>query len=534
LAGVVIVVVYKPQAVIMSQIDIETGGTTNGHGQCDYNLSYIWKVPDHFRLNHEHFVPRTWRFGLHNRSIDQAKVADDIKMCLVRGLQLSADQWLEFCAAVVPDPQKVQLMYVMCDPAVQLLEAEEIRKLLTLDALFLVAYLLHVGCKQPGQTLSTPTFCRVLKTPFFAGYETTVWSDVCLVENQIPLELLSNVISWLRDMTEGDCNNIPPWSNEFWRRTIFRLATKYFVNRNVEGNDALWRRTIFRLATKYFVNRNVEGNDALWRRTIFRLATKYFVNRNVEGYEALWDKQFEQSEETFLKIDELSQSRGMGTYEHILDIVSYNVNGQSYHDYSENTTEVFKRIPSATTLRKSGVTFKSNRSSSLDNISFKSGCFKSGCLQIPYNYLYDGTEQRFRNLVLHEVLKNGKQSTIRSYTFLMGDLIRTEEDERILVDTGVIGHGLDHSNAHKMWKEIYRNVEPPRITEALSDTLDSIHDFAGKRRNTYWVEYKERHCSRPWFCCSALAVTFVTICTAVQTYIAITNSNHMKPTFRSP
>jgi hypothetical protein len=486
LAGVVIVVVYKPQAVIMSQIDIETGGTTNGHGQCDYNLSYIWKVPDHFRLNHEHFVPRTWRFGLHNRSIDQAKVADDIKMCLVRGLQLSADQWLEFCAAVVPDPQKVQLMYVMCDPAVQLLEAEEIRKLLTLDALFLVAYLLHVGCKQPGQTLSTPTFCRVLKTPFFAGYETTVWSDVCLVENQIPLELLSNVISWLRDMTEGDCNNIPPWSNEFWRRTIFRLATKYFVN------------------------------------------------RNVEGYEALWDKQFEQSEETFLKIDELSQSRGMGTYEHILDIVSYNVNGQSYHDYSENTTEVFKRIPSATTLRKSGVTFKSNRSSSLDNISFKSGCFKSGCLQIPYNYLYDGTEQRFRNLVLHEVLKNGKQSTIRSYTFLMGDLIRTEEDERILVDTGVIGHGLDHSNAHKMWKEIYRNVEPPRITEALSDTLDSIHDFAGKRRNTYWVEYKERHCSRPWFCCSALAVTFVTICTAVQTYIAITNSNHMKPTFRSP
>jgi len=287
-------------------------------------------------------------------------------------------------------------------------------------------------------------------------------------------------------MTEGDCNTIPPWSDEFWRRTIFRLATKYFVN------------------------------------------------RNVEGYEALWDKQFEQSEETFLKIDELSQSRGMGTYEHILDIVSYNVNGQSYHDYSENTTEVFKRIPSATTLRKSGVTFKSNRSSSLDNISFKSGCFKSGCLQIPYNYLYDGTEQRFRNLVLHEVLKNGKQSTIRSYTFLMGDLIRTEEDERILVDAGVIGHGLDHSNAHKMWKEIYRNVEPPRITEALSDTLDSIHDFAGKRRNTYWVEYKERHCSRPWFCCSALAVTFVTICTAVQTYIAITNSNHMKPTFRSP
>ena len=449
-------------------------------------VSNLW--PDR-----EHFEPRTWRFGLHNRSTDQAKVTDEIKMSLVRGLGLSEDQWLVFCAAVVPDPQKVQLIYNwMCDPAVQSLEAEERRKLLTLDALFLVAYLLHVGRKQSEQT--TPSFCRVLKTHFFAGYETAVWSDVCLVENQIPLELLSNVISWLRGMTEGNCNNIPPWSDEFWRRTIFRLATKYFVNRNVEGNKALW------------------------------------------------DTRFEEREKNFPKIDDLIHG-GMGTYEHILDIVSHNLNGQSYL-YSERTTGDFKRIPSATTLKKSGVTFKPSSPSSLGNISSQSGClaplgnfsFQKGtrCLQIPYNYLYDGTEQRFRNLVLHEVLKPGTQSTIRFYTLLMGDLIRTEEDERILVDAGVIGNGLDRSNAHKMWKEIHRNVEPPKITKALSDTLDSIDDFARNRRNKYWVEYKERHCSRPWYCCSAVAFTFVTVCTAVQTYVAISNSNHMKPTFRSP
>jgi hypothetical protein len=476
LAGVVIVVVYKPQAVIMSQIDIETGGRTNGRWlrefcpsqnvQWDYHLSrYIRKVPAHFRSNHEHFEPRTWQFGLHNRSIGQAKVADEIKMSLVRGLRLSADQWLEFCAAVVPDPQKVQLIYLMYGYAMQSLEVEDIRKLLTLDALFLVAYLLHVGCKQSEPTLPTPSFCSVLKNSEFAGYETTVWSDVCLVENQIPLELLSNVISWLRGMTEGNCNNIPPWSDKFWRRTIFRLSTKYFFN------------------------------------------------RNVKGYEASWDKQFKRSEETYSR----------GTYGHILDIVYHNLNGQSYLS-AERTTDVFKRIPSATTLKKSGVTFKSNSSSSLADISFQ-----SGCLQIPYIYLDDGTEQWFRNLVLHELLEPDTRSTIRSYTLLMGDLIRTEDDERILVDAGVIGNGLDRSNAHKMWKEIHRNVEPPRITEALSETLDSIYDFTRSWRNTYWVKYKQRYCSRP---CSAFAV-FVVVCTAIQTYIAITSSNHMKPTFKS-
>ena len=174
-----------------------------------------------FQVQKKHFEPRTWRFGLHNRFLIHAEVADEIKMSLLVGLRLSDDQWLAFCDAVVPHPQEVQLMYGKCDPAVQLLNVEEIRKLLTLDALFLVAFLLHVGFIESKDALSTPSFCSVLKTHFFAGYETTVWFDVCLVENQIPLELLSNVISWLRGMSGGDCNRIPLWTDKFWRRTIF-------------------------------------------------------------------------------------------------------------------------------------------------------------------------------------------------------------------------------------------------------------------------------------------------------------------------
>ena len=136
--------------------------------------------------------------------------------------------------------------------------------------------------------------------------------------------------------------------------------------------------------------------------------------------------------------------------------------------------------------------------------------------------------------MLYEVLKNDTQSTIRSYTLLMGDLIRTEEDERILVDAGVIGNGLDRSNAHEMWKEIHRNVDPPRITQALLKTLDSIDAFSRSRRNRYWVEFKATQCSRPWFCFSAFVVTLVTICTGIQTYVAVVGSYGMKPHFRSP
>lgn len=66
-----------------------------------------------------------------------------------------------------------------------LFKMQGLSALLILDALFLVAYFLNVGCQQQKPYDIKPSFNE--GTHFVQAYKAPIWFDVYLLENQITL-----------------------------------------------------------------------------------------------------------------------------------------------------------------------------------------------------------------------------------------------------------------------------------------------------------------------------------------------------------
>ena len=157
--------------------------------------------------------------------------------------------------------------------------------------------------------------------------------------------------------------------------------------------------------------------------------------------------------------------------------------------------------------------------------------YKNGCLTIPFIDVNDWTEVSLRNLVVYEDLYL-REYTAKISTTIMDDLVKTEDDFKLLVDSGVLGNNLDDDElgAHRIWKRINNQTSLPLVSEEVHTTLKSINDFAKSKRNLYWFEFKKTFCSRPWLV-QVLTISLVTIATGIQTYSAVIGSNGMKPQF---
>jgi hypothetical protein len=187
----------------------------------------------------------------------------------------------------------------------------------------------------------------------------------------------------------------------------------------------------------------------------------------------------------------------------------------------------YLHIPSATTLHNAGVTIHGKCPAFLGDIGFE-----NGCLTIPFIDVHDKTEVALRNLVVYEDLYV-YTDTVNSYTRIMGDLVKTEDDFKLLVDSGVIENNLDDDEvgAHRIWKRINNQIYIAFVSEVLHTTLKTINKFAKSKRNLYWFEFKKTFCSRPWIILSVLTIIVVTIATCIQAYTAVIGSNGMKPKF---
>jgi hypothetical protein len=64
----------------------------------DFSEVVCWKVPDSRRATSDHFDPKSWRFGLHNRAPDtlQTDGTEHFKIQVARALSLTGDRWKEF------------------------------------------------------------------------------------------------------------------------------------------------------------------------------------------------------------------------------------------------------------------------------------------------------------------------------------------------------------------------------------------------------------------------------------------------------
>ena len=334
-----------------------------------------WKVPDSMRTGSDHFDPKSWRFGLHNRAPDtlQTDGTERSKIQVARALSLTGDRCDEFCKDVVIEEKSHWEAVYGQSPHAKSHSIADIRCLLALDALFLVIIMQWGG----GGTKSlSPPLQKVVKNQLMRVHLNDLWwSDFYLVGNQIPMVLLERVVRILR--TRG-CEFIKAWEHEQWQ------------GRNI-GNCVAW---------EHFYRPGIALAGLL---TIF-----------------------EQRMEKWLQL-EGGKLEGAS---HILDKSYRILCGDSHGRHDKR----YQSVPSATYLEACGVRIKGKEFTCFEDISFE-----RGCLWIPFLQIYVTTKRYLHNLVVHEDLTYGQSKCCaRSYTKLMENLMKTTEDVDLLVKWGVI------------------------------------------------------------------------------------------------
>jgi hypothetical protein len=140
---------------------------------------FITKVPNYLRVPPEQFTPKEWRFGLHNREL-RTSGAEGVKIA-VAGYFFADDEsdaWDNLCNFVVDDPAGLVRLYGLQDGFTEFSE-RQVKYLLALDALFIVLRSTNFGGKLQLD---------------LGWYQNCLMTDMVLLENQVPMDLLRKVV----------------------------------------------------------------------------------------------------------------------------------------------------------------------------------------------------------------------------------------------------------------------------------------------------------------------------------------------------
>ncbi|CAK9190962.1 unnamed protein product [Sphagnum troendelagicum] len=151
----------------------------------------VRKLPACYRVPLEQYTPKLWQFGLHNRDVLHPSESEDLKIALAAASELGP--WDEVCASVVDDPVGVLRAYGL-DHSEPKFSIRQMQCLLTLDALttFLVFAKGTYRNIFDERTQIGARLTSLLK-PSLEYYH--LYTDLFLVDNQIPIALLRKVIS---------------------------------------------------------------------------------------------------------------------------------------------------------------------------------------------------------------------------------------------------------------------------------------------------------------------------------------------------
>jgi hypothetical protein len=185
-------------------------------------------------------------------------------------------------------------------------------------------------------------------------------------------------------------------------------------------------------------------------------------------------------------------------------------------------------IQSATCLKKVGIQIKGVEGM-LDEVAFH-----EGCLYLPVVKLYDRTESYFRNLVMYEFYDHfiAKRCALGEYVHLMGDLIKSLEDVRHLIDCDVIKNFLvTDKNAFRMWDNLQSGINYSGYSKPYHDMVKKINGQCKSTLHIVRTEFYQLFCSRPWYVIAIITASLIAIGTFIQAYASIIGSNRMKPHF---
>ncbi|KAL0557656.1 hypothetical protein IC582_006206 [Cucumis melo] len=190
---------------------------------------------------------------------------------------------------------------------------------------------------------------------------------------------------------------------------------------------------------------------------------------------------------------------------------------QNRPDKKDSDRELLSRPPSITELRESGVTIKKAKNAKyLTNITFK-----NGVLEIPHLHIYDEFELIIRNVIAFEqVHARDRNMYATQYILFMDDMISTEKDVRILVNSEVIVNNIGGSDKEvtELFNNLAKFINSFNINSSKFNHISkALHKHCNGRWNKAKASLKHNYFNTPWAFISFFAASFLVLLTLLQT-----------------
>jgi hypothetical protein len=504
----------------------------------------IKRVPDFFRKPVELYTPRQWQFGLHHRDPQTSSSESEVtKINLAAACNLNQDEWDKFCADVVDNPADIKLKSYGIYSSVTDLSPKEVQYLLTLDALTLVLVIssqsgaIHHRYQksnvvdQGDQRLLLPDlFIRSLVTGGFnieavtniAMCFLTIWDDLLLCENQIPMALMRKAIS--------KCYRLLPEerkSNDHNLRELENLESDV----TKELLDSILKNIATHMCHRFFaepcpnkkynlinlIDLNYEVGELENCAHIFACIHKVMTSCVSMPPIATVTTTFERAKQLFWRAV-ATGSKKLGTI--IATIFGFS------RKTGTGVGVGIKSLPSATVLKKAGI-----RIQGIPGM-VQQVAFKNGCLFLPIIHSSISLQSYICNMAMYERFENSASMPFFDYLQLMKHLIKTPEDVSYLIDCNVIRPGFStQKRIFEVW-QLIRIYYYPRYSKKYSESIvQPINKHCASPLNMMVTEFYNRFCSKPWLVISIIVAIILLVATLIQTYVAVIGSDKMQPHF---
>lgn len=512
---------------IRSGLVMASGQNVGGHVP-------IKRLPASFRKPVDHYTPRQWQFGLHNRDPQASSSESEvIKINFAAACNLNDDEWDKFCADVVDNPADMKLKSYGISSSETELSPREVQYLLTLDALTLVLVLSAVAemfnqrNHVVDQRVLLPNLfieslvtggCNIAAvfTDRAVPYLTTIFNDLFLCENQIPMALMKKAIS--------KCYELLPEERKFNYFPDLRelknpdsVVTKHLLDRILKCAANEMCHKFFadpcpdkKRSFMFIIDWNYEVGELENCAHLFACIHKVMTNFEMAPIPAVTI--------TLLRATQLfcyAVATGAKKLATIFGTSRETATG----------ADLFKPLQSATVLKKAGL-----RIQGIPGM-VQQVAFKNGCLFLP-RILQTGSMDRYiYNLAAYE-----RWNTLASYPFLdylqlMSHLIKTPEDVSYLIDCDVIRvSGATQKRIFQMWQllEFFHSQYSNQYRWSI---VQPINSHCASPLNMMITDFYSTYCSKPWIVISVISGIILLVATLIQTYVAVIGSDKMLPHF---
>ncbi|KAG1327813.1 putative UPF0481 protein [Cocos nucifera] len=203
---------------------------------------------------------------------------------------------------------------------------------------------------------------------------------------------------------------------------------------------------------------------------------------------------------------------------------SSQTNGDSKSDELNSATDINKpplieeiTIPSVTELVDAGVRFVPTHEG-INEVSFD---MKSGIFYLPTVTLDINTQVVLRNLVAYEASAIFGPLVFTRYTELMNGIIDTEEDVKLLRQSGIISnHMKSDKEASDIWNGMSRSVRLTRVPK-LDRVIEDVNKYYDRNWSIKTSKLMKKYVFNSWKLLTLLAAILLLLMTALQAFCSV-------------